>query len=289
MSEKQIVAVDSQKLDALQNCMYFYNMKFVQNLVPVHTADYLERGGLLHHMLAVFYQMKRYRGRWQQNGKTYADVVASCIIAGRQYGSKTELPITEIERTIEVFTEYTDFWENDGWECVEFVEAVGSKILYDSDELCILYEVKIDLGLSIYHGTNRTVTPVDHKHSKARKDPNELANQFKGYCWFLGTNNIIINEVGFQKTVKPVEKFRRHTIQYSDALLSEWVENSVWWIRYGLGLIHEGQFPRNFTSCDKYAGCEFKVNVCGKDPEVREYKLRELYQVHTWDVGGQHL
>ena len=284
MSEKRIIALDSQKLEAIQSCMYMLKLRFGSSLTsglqPLQTPDYFERGGLLHDMLESYYKIKKHRSRWMQNRKTHDDVVRSCITIGRYKAIKMTLDIAEIETVIDTFKQYTDHWENDSWFSVVAIEQVASRVLYDSQDLTILYEGKIDLILNI----NGQITPVDHKSAKSRRDPNYLANQFKGYCFLLGVNNIIVNEIGFQKTVKPVEKFRRHTLSYSESSLKEWQENSIWWIINAVGLIEKEQYPKNYTSCDKYSGCIFKP-VCVSDPEVRDYKIQQLYELKHWDIG----
>ena len=288
MNEKRVVAVDSQKLDSIQSCMYMYKLRFgsgqLAGLTPLQTPDYFERGGLLHDMLEEYYKLKKYKSRWAQNNKTHADVIESCIIVGRTKATKMSLDIAEVETVIDTFRQYVEHWENDGWTNVVAVENVGAKELYDSEDLQIIYEFKIDLILQI----NGVLVPVDHKSAKARRDPNYLANQFKGYCWGLGVNNLLLNEIGFQKTVKAVEKFRRHTLSYSESALVEWIKNTVWWVKFAIGMIETETFPMNYTSCDKYSGCIYK-DICKADPEVRDYKLKTMFEDKKWDVGGTHL
>jgi hypothetical protein len=288
MNEKRVVAVDSQKLDSIQSCMYMYKLRFggtqEVGLTPLQTPDYFERGGLLHDMLEEYYKLKTYKSRWAQNNKTHADIVESCIIVGRTKATKMALDIAEVETVIDTFRQYVEHWENDGWTNIVAVEKVGAKQLYEDEDLQIIYEFKIDLILQI----NGVLVPVDHKSAKARRDPNYLANQFKGYCWGLGVNNLLLNEIGFQKTVKAVEKFRRHTLSYSESALTEWVKNTVWWVKFAIGMIETETFPMNYTSCDKYSGCIYK-DICKADPEVRDYKLKTMFEGKHWDVGGTHL
>ena len=287
---KRIVALDSQKLDAIQACMFMYKLRFGSELdsgiQPLVTPDYFERGGLLHLMLEPYYKLKSHRGRWVQNRKTHRDIVNTCIHIGRFKAVKMQLDIAEVENVVETFLLYTDFWENDGWDNILAVEKSGSKIIYDSEDLLILYEFKIDLILQL----SNCVMPIDHKSAKSRRDPNQLANQFKGYCKALGVNSIMINEIGFQKTLKPQDKFRRHTLSFSQPVLDEWVNNTVWWVRSAIQQIEENNYPQNFTSCDKYSGCIFKP-VCIADPEIRDYKIKSLFGVkeQAWDVGANEL
>ncbi len=284
---KKIIAIDSQKLDGAQSCAYFYKLKFINHLTPKETPDYFEKGSLLHHGLDVFYNLKKNRSRWLQNNKNYSNAVNSCIIAMRHKAVSMNLQAEDIEKMIDAFIQYTDFWENDDWSdnSIFSIENAGSKVIYDSEDLCILYEVKIDL---ILKKSNGTLLAVDHKSVSSRREPNELSNQFKGYCWFLDSHSIIINDIGLQKTLKPSDKFKRHVIQYSQATLDEWRENTIFWIKLMLGLIEADKFPRNFTSCDKYSGCQFK-ELCKKDPEVREFEIDRLYDVKPWDVGQANL
>lgn len=289
MYNKRIVAIDSQKLDSIESCMFQYKLKFGTLTEPGNTPlvvpDYFERGGLLHDMLEYYYKLKAHKSRWMQNKRTHQDIVNSCVIIGRHRAMKMQLDIAEVETVISTFLQYTDFWENDDWNDVVAVERVGSKILYDSPDLCILYEFKVDLILRIAG----QITPIDHKSSKSRRDPNSLSNQFRGYCWGLGCNRLLVNEIGYQRTLKPSEKFRRHTLSFSDSMLKEWQDNAIYWVRHALTCIDADFYPHNFTSCDKYSGCLYKPTICSADPEVREYKLQQFFQNKTWDVGKDHL
>ena len=282
---QKIVAIDSQRLESMASCARIFDNKFNKNLVPLITPDYLERGSLIHEMLAVYYNLRMHRENWKSNGKTYRDICESCIKAGRFKGHSMSLAISEIEYTIDIFNQYTDLWENDGWDNIEAVEKSGSKILYTSDNLIILYEVKIDLILK----EKNKLRGVDHKHSQSRRDPNELSNQFKGYCWFLETDEFIVNEVGFQKTVKPVDKFRRHPLLYSKEIIDEWRESVIYYVNLALEWERMGIYPPNYTSCDKFSGCDFK-DICKAVPgEYRQFMLNKNFKERTWDVGKEHL
>ena len=270
---KKIVAIDSQRLEAMQYCPCFYNYKFNKNLVLINTPIYLERGSLIHTMLASYYQAKK------------DGVEQDAITAGRKAGLEMQLDIAEVEYTIGIFQQYTDLWENDSWNNIVAVEQVASKVLYDSPDLLILYEGKMDLVLQI----GPSHISVDHKHSQSRRDPNQLSNQFKGYCFLLGTNNHIVNEIGFQKTVKPVEKFRRHLLSFSDAIIQEWIANSIYTIKTALAWEENNYYPRNFSSCDKYSGCDFK-HVCASEPgDMREFKLRRDFKERVWDISAKEV
>ena len=281
---QQLIALDSQKLDAIMSCGRLFDLNFNQNYRPIATPDYLERGALIHDMLETYYKLRKHRARWSVNNKSYQDIVRSCTDVGRFKGNKMQLPISEIEYTIDIFKQYANLWENDGWDNILSVERVASKVLYNSDDLVILYEGKIDLVLKF----SQTIA-VDHKHSQSRRDPNELANQFKGYCWLLDTDTFVVNEIGFQKTVKPIEKFRRHTLKFTSEIIEEWRENVIYWANLALSWEKLKYYPPNYTSCDKFSGCQYK-EICKSQPgDYRAYKLAKDFREESWDIGAKHL
>jgi len=282
---KKIVAVDSQKLDSMMACTYQFKNKFLDGKEPEEKPDYYERGGLMHAMLDPYYKIKKYKPRWRQNQKTHMDIVQSCVNIGRHFARNLNIDIAEIEMCVAAFMQYTDFWENDSFNDILSVEQVGSKVLYENPQIMIMYEYKVDLIVKI----NNVVTPIDHKSAKSRRDPNYLSNQFRGYCWSLECNRILVNEIGFQKTLPPKDKFRRHTLTYSDNLIKEWREEAIYWIMHTVNLVEKGIFPRNTTSCDKFPLCPFKAEICSSDPDVREFKKDQFFRNKSWDIGADYL
>jgi len=279
--DKRIISIDSTKLNTLQMCPRKFNLVFNETRSPLAKPDYLERGSLIHRMLQTYYTLKKYRTRWQQNNTTHEDVINICIRVGQWYAIKQQLDVEEVVEILFQFKEYCRFYEHDGWDRIIAVEQVGSLVLYEDDKICILYEMKPDLVLQLDNG----IIAIDHKTAKQRKQPSKLANQFMGYCFGLGINNIVVNKIGFQKTLKPHERFNRHTLSYPNDVLEEWRDNTVWWIRQLLEHIREDYWPANFTSCDKYAGCVFQ-DVCVKERVAREYELMRSFEIADhWDVG----
>jgi hypothetical protein len=282
MSDKIIYVADSQILNTVSECSRKANFTFDQNLEPIVKPDYFETGDMLHQMLAGYYKLRKYRSRWRQNNKTHADIVDICNRIGRQAALKMSLEVDTVEEVESTFRQYSSHTSNDGWDNIAFVEEVASKILYEDDRIIILYQGKIDLGLYI----GSTLLPVDHKSSKRRQRPSILSNQFRGYCWLLDVNSIIINKIGFQKTLAPNEKFERHTLSYCPEIIEEWKEFAIYWIRKYIAEQEANYFPPNNTSCDKYAGCIY-LDVCTKPPELRKQKLVQLFKEKDvrWDVG----
>jgi hypothetical protein len=171
--------------------------------------------------------------------------------------------------------QYFEFYKNDHWVPLE-VEVVKSKVLYEDDNMRILWKAKLDLTVD----TNQGIFPMDHKTMKQRRPTSKLNNQFMGQCLIMGTRNVLIDKIGFQSTLKPEEKFQRSPISYSGEQLFEWASETLPY--YALQLIEYSQneyFPPNYSSCDgKYGQCLFH-SVCESNPNMREEELRNNFVV----------
>src|SRR5690348_9897278 len=202
----------------IQLCAARYDMTFNRNLVPVEKQGFFEKGDLLHKMLEVYYTLRKYRTRWKQNNHELKDIVKICQRVGEWHSIKMSLPIEECEEVIYQFKEYVDFYQDEPHETLA-VEQVGSRILFQDEDFVVLYEGKIDWVCRV---SNIPRLPVDHKTSSRRTQTSALSNQFMGYCWMLGVNNIMINKIGFQKTLKPSERFTRVVLSYNKDIIEEW-------------------------------------------------------------------
>ena len=176
--------------------------------------------------------------------------------------------------------QYQKHYASDHWVPLE-VETVKSKVLYEDDEVRILWKAKLDL----VSDTNQGIYPIDHKTMKQNRNTIKLNNQFKGQCLTQGTRGAFINKIGFQKTLKPEEKFLRPLLSYSAPGLMEWQSEILpYYAKLLLMYAETGYFPPNFTHCEgKYGNCAF-VGVCGSDPSMREEEIKlHFYVGQPWN------
>jgi hypothetical protein len=295
ITESGTLSLDATILNTFQACARKCYYSFIQNIRSQSKAKALENGDLMHKMLEIYYTLQ-IDGNTFVDSPIFAELVSIGLLppvdkdtpaykiysvkAGRYFASKMELELDDVEACIFQFQEYCEYFRHDKWQPLA-VEEVASKLLYDSPDLRVVYNCKIDLVAQ----QGNIIAPFDHKTSKRREEPSSLSNQFIGYCYGLNMNHIVINKIGFQKTLSPKERFNRFILPISDARIEEWRLNTVFWCQKIKEAIETGFWPMNLTSCDKYSGCIF-IPICESDPEARLYKIERDFEVgDSWDVG----
>ena len=274
-----IIALDSQVLKAYLACPRMCKFDFVDKLKPFVKESYFDRGDLIHKMLAHHYNLvKANHHGGNRNPTPYENIIQSVATEGENYSTTLDLAAEECIRAIEVYKEYAEYYRGENW-IPTHVEHPFSVKLHEDEDLTILWEGKVDLV--VQHGI------VDTKSSLRRGEPRSLDDQFIGYCFAMNQNNLIVNKVGFQASLKAEAKFERYTKSYPKALIEEWRQHVVRTVKNRMledikaakpgelsGSMYEDY---RYTSCEKW-GCRY-YEVCGTEPELREWKIRQLYKI----------
>lgn len=273
MADKKIVSLDSQWFNGIQNCPQKLKYQLLDGLRPHTMPAPLERGSLLHHIFDLYY-----RGR-MEGIRNHKDLLHAALESGEKFAIDTDLPSEEVREVMKASADNLNFHQHDGWVPLA-VEQPFSYTLYEDDNLMIVSTGVIDLVVDI---RGAGITVVDHKSSKRASTPSPLSNQFMNYCYGTRTNRAVVNQVGFQKTVPAEQKFKRVVLSYTNSNLEEWRNNTVFWVKFGLGCQDSGNFPMNFTSCDKYGGCIYS-ELCLTTPDAREWKTGvKFVKGEPWD------
>ncbi len=303
------VILDATTLTKLQICDEYFNLSTNLNLIPLSgKGKGLELGSMMHEMLATFYRLQR-------DGKSYDERTSSAVITGQTFITGCEIciahvsslkeqvilpkctvhtdhPFTGLETAsieeahdcILNFHQYCERWKNDSWTTIN-VEHVKGKVIYEDDELSLLWKAKIDWEVDNLEG----FFSVDHKTMSRREDTLSLNNQFIGQSIVTEQTKVFINKIGTQKSLKPEEKFERVAINYTKERIAEWINECAQWAYELIALQESGVFKHRFTSCDrKYGHCLFK-KVCSGQPTDRERLIMEQFKVNdkVWDVTNE--
>lgn len=296
MSEQKIISFDSTILNTFQACERKTKLSFVDNLKPNIKSESLEEGDLFHKMLEVYYGLKHGLARidsdlwkvlreagifdeqWFINPPE--DLLTICNFVGDFFAGQMDAPPDELDEVKFQFNAYSEFYKHDEWHPLA-VEEVGSKVLFEDEDWKIIYNAKTDL---IAEKGSRIV-PWDHKTGRRRQTPSSLANQFIGTCFILDLNFIMINKIGFQKSLSASERFQRFLLQIQESRIKEWVENTIIWGKRIYYAQAEDLWPMNLTSCDKYSGCVYRP-ICEAPVENRLYQIeRDFVEGDKWDVA----
>lgn len=270
---QQILRMDSQILNRVCECPRKTSLSYVLRYAPAQTDADLDIGALVHIALENHYKELKKREL------TYDSIVEKGIELMRSEVLHMDLPVDQGELCVKTYLEYSQFRRGESWIPIE-IEQPFSKVIYESPELVILYEGVIDL---IFEDIEISTGICDHKKQKQNRQISMSPNQFKGYCWATGLRNVIINKIGFQKTLPPEKKFARVVLSYPKALIDEWERTAIYHGRRYAAYLELAEFPPNFSACDLYKGCLYR-RVCNAIPEVREHILDTEFRIgKAWD------
>lgn len=169
------------------------------------------------------------------------------------------------------------------------VETPFDYILYEDDYIRIIISGKVDLLVnkpSMGGSAEYKNLPYDHKFISRDFPVDRLDDQFINYTIPTGSNFLIVNKVGLQKTLKPEEKFKRIPLSYDSLIVQQWKDNTIETIiNEYLTSVVKDSFPMNEGSCRKFGRlCEF-YKVCdlsGEDAKI--WKLESQYvEREKWD------
>lgn len=276
MSKINIV-LDASMVDMFRLCECRFNYRYNLNLVLPEKSSPLSRGTLVHIGNEFYYQALK-------DGLSYESAVDIALMKIKSAGVIEDVDEAIIERVVDVMEEYYDYWRfsDQQFQIVE-VERPFLYLLHEDDDMRIHLSGKIDLIISDNRYTN---LPYDHKSYDRSHEVGRMSNQFKNYCYAMESNYLIVNKIGFQKTLKPHEKFVRVPLSYDHILLAEWKDNIIKVVRHYVTCVAEKSWPMNETSCDKFnRKCEY-YDVCDSSgSDAKNFKLNNNYiSTEPWDV-----
>ncbi len=278
MSKINIV-LDASKYDMFRLCEARYNYSYNLNIRTAGSkAHQLDRGTLCHVGNEVYYEILKQGGR-------YEDGVGAALSKIKEAGViLTDLESDEIIEVVNVMEEYYDYWRTAD-QCFEIVEVEKPfmYLLHEDESIRIYMSGKIDLVVSDNKYKN---LPYDHKSQDKFYEINRMSNQFKNYCVALESEQLIVNRIGFQKTFKPEQKFKRVPVSYDKIMLQEWKDNVVKVVMHYVDCVADNSWPLNETSCDKYhRQCEYLPICDSSGLPAKNWKISTDYiTVPEWDV-----
>lgn len=289
------VVLDSQIMNSLMGCYRLTDLRFNHNFQAISgKSNSLECGSIMHKFLE-FYYGSLAKGTNKKDAFQIGMAKAELYIQSdpndlKEYPGVRNTPMESNGNVIgwqyvlDTCQQYFDFWIKDHWVPL-WTEQVRSKVLFRDDEMEILWKAKIDLNAD----TNQGIFPVDHKTGKQNRETIVLNPQFIGQTLVMGTNTMIVNKIGWQKSLKPEEKFLRVPVSYNSELQLEFMgEILPYYASMMIGCARNGYWPPNYMNCDtKYGKCAF-YEICKTTPDTRNELLQSQFMVgEPWNPTNE--
>ena len=277
---KTNIIMDSQVLSSIMSCGRMTNWNFNEDLqAKTGKSVSLEMGSIVHAYLENKFKQ-------QIGGMKKAQAIAYGMTAAMAYSKSDEVTNSspeDIQLALNTCIEYENYYVNDTWTPLE-VECVKGIQVYEDDKIRVMWKAKYDLITD----TGQLILPVDHKTMKQRRDSASLNNQFMGQCVIMNSRRMIINKIGFQKTLKPSERCTRVVMNYTEDRLKEWATEIVpYWAYKLIEYTESNYWPPNFTHCEnKYGFCKYK-EVCEVNRNMRDETLKlNFIKGKKWDISN---
>ncbi len=281
------IVLDMSSYDLFELCKARYNYR--HNLLKVpqeRKSKALDMGSLVHEGYEVYYKEL-------QKGTHFNDRMQACYNRIYSYATTEDPNVEEQDLKLVIGTveQNLDYWRVDD-EVLEIleVERAFAYVLYEDAEVRIVLTGKIDLFCNIPkigRSAGYTGIPLDHKTYQREFEVPRLSNQFMNYTFATQSNYLMVNRIGFQKTLKPEEKFKRPVVSYDPIMLEEWKQDVIQTVLHEyLDCVGRNFWKRNFTSCFKFnRKCEY-YDICeSSGAEAKAFKLETNYRLaEQWDV-----
>lgn len=285
---KANIVLDASKIDLFETCPARYNYRHNLNKGLQKKAEALEKGGLAHEGLEVYFNLLK-------QGVSYVARMERALMKIRERSSDVDyssLDPDDINILIDAIEQSCDYWRAEDENSLEIlaVEQAFAYILYEDEHVRIIISGKIDLLVNynaIGRGASYTNLPIDHKSFSRESLTLRKSNQFINYAAATGSNYLVVNKIGLQKTLKAEDKFKRLPLSYDPIYIADWKNNLTHLIldEY-LGCVAEDYWPEKPTSCFKFNRiCEY-YDICDSSgAEAKAFKLESNYvDGEKWDV-----
>lgn len=290
IKNKANIILDASKIDLFETCPARYNFRHNHNrgLSIAHKAKALDLGSLAHEGLGVYFSLLA-------EGKHYNDRMQACLMKIGEMSSnvlESNLESDEVSLLLKAIEESCDYWRAEDENCLEVlaVEQPFAYELFSDDSVRIILSGKIDLLVN-FTGIGRNASyqslPIDHKTYSRDSMVLRKSNQFINYCSAVGSNYLVVNRIGLQKTKSAEERFKRLPLSYDPVYIQDWKDNLTKMIlNEYLICVSESSWPEKPTSCFKFNRlCEYYSICDSSGQDSKDNKLESEYVLQTpWDV-----
>jgi len=289
-NNKVNVVLDASKIDLFETCPARYNFRHNYNKVlPItQKSRSLDIGALAHSGLAVYYRMLK-------DGQPFSQRMEACKMKIGEMSSdplQSNVDDDDISLIINTIEQNLDYWRPEDENCLEIleVEQPFAYLLFEDETIRIIISGQIDLLVN-YHGIGQNASydrlPIDHKTFSRSSPVLRKSNQFINYCNVVGSNYLVVNRIGLQKSLQYNERFLRIPLSYDPVYIEDWKNNlTKMLLTEYLTCVGENYWPEKPTSCNKFNRlCEYYTICDSSGQDSKDFKLNSEYVTgEPWDV-----
>jgi PD-(D/E)XK nuclease superfamily len=274
--DKIIIALDATQLDAMQDCLYKFDLRHGENrpeeqryIEPMELNQGIKKGKLFHDFMEYYYKARR-------DGEGVGKARADAVTTNRPRFHLSGLEEDQIKEVVMAFILYTENYGNELFTILD-VERPFSVTLHEDDNLAIIWEGICDLRVLIQSIEEKQT--IDHKTGSRKNYYDEQTNQFLGYSFASGDKVVVINEIVFTKT----PSFNRQPLSFNSLMIERWRESVIDTVREYLLYRELNHFPRRIRSCNLKYPCVFN-KWCKADEDTQRWLLKTDYKAgKPWD------
>lgn len=280
---------DQTSIKLAEECLYKYKLRMLEGWRPRGISVHLFFGGVYASALEHFHKHRA-------NGMDHDDALIAVVhealtatwIDGQPWVSDHNTKTRE--NLIRTIVWYFEHFRDD--PCQTVILSDGTPAVEHS------FQLPVDDGIIFSGHLDRLVTFSDNIYIQDQKTtgstitPRYFSNyspddQITGMYPFAGRAIFKLPVKGVMIDAAQIavgfSRFERGFVFADDASLNEWYDDAIFHIKTAQMATRENHFPKNRTSCHKFAGCEFR-HVCAASPHVREQFLKADFEKgQRWD------
>lgn len=270
MTDRKVLALDSQALTAYQRCPRKYHFSFIRNIERKISKKSLDMGTLMHDMF-------EFVNKGLLEDKPLNNLCLDAVMQASSAELSTEDKMFVTKRFLEYFEHYS--LQDSSYKLLS-AEKGFSKIIYEDSEHLFVYEGRMDAVF--YNRRENCLVWRDYKTRTGQNSWYHHVNQFYGYTWALSDDGECRGELDYiGKADKKTDKtFEREIVEFSKDQLERW---KVRTINTFYKIVNDIDFEQNNSACEgKYGVCSFN-RLCERDPLIHdqiiqiEYKEKERW------------
>lgn len=285
-------AWDSTSLGLFKECPRKYYYRMVRQLAPNSINLNLEFGGIYASSLECYHK-SRFAN---QHDQAVRDAVLLALKLSVNYDPPGETKKTRYNLLRTIIWYLDEFGEADNCKTVIVggVPAIEQTFMF---ELPTYPEDYPEHHYTLCGHMDRLVEFMDQYYVQDQKTTGGALGSYYFNQYSPGNQMSLYSVAGkivFNKPVRGVivdaaqimvgfTEFGRGIVDRSEGVLEEWLDDAQYWIDRAHWCAVNDKWPLNDMSCHKYSGCEFRSNVCTKDPSVRESFLKTHFSHHEWN------